>query len=86
MKPLVRKQNPFLKMFKTRNKADFSQESALKNIFRYIRLFAALAAIWLIVMLMISWYDPALHAIATFSSMFFVSTGRSWGVVEKIVH
>ncbi|MBW2972721.1 hypothetical protein KY359_06825 [Candidatus Woesearchaeota archaeon] len=52
---------------------------------RAVLLCAAMFVLWYIVMLLISWYDPALHLVATFSSAIMVGTGNSWGIVNRIV-
>jgi hypothetical protein len=63
----------------------FSTHFSLKNILRSIMLCACLFLLWYCVMLLINWYDPGFHLVATFSSAIMVSTGRSWGIVEKVI-
>lgn len=60
--------------------------SLLKHIAKALLLLASLAAIWLAVMLAISWYDPGFHLLAVSASAISVSTRKSWGIVEKFVH
>ncbi|MBW2965038.1 hypothetical protein KY363_06280 [Candidatus Woesearchaeota archaeon] len=48
-------------------------------------LCAVLFVLWYAVFLLTEWYDPVMHAIATLSSVFLVSTGRSTGILQKIV-
>jgi hypothetical protein len=93
----VRKQNPFLsaetrldvggKVYarKYYSSQDFSLKTTIQHIPKALMLCASLFLLWYIIMLMIDWYDPALHLFATFSSAVMVSTGNSWGVIEKII-
>jgi len=57
----------------------------LMHIARSFVLCASLLAIWYAVMLLMGWYDPGFHIAATALSAVMVSTGKSWGVVEKLV-
>ena len=57
----------------------------LEHVMRVSLLTIALGAIWLAVMLMIGWYNPELHLLATTSSTVMVGTGNGWGIVERIL-
>ena len=59
--------------------------SVLKTLAKALFLCASLFLLWQIVLLLIGWYNPTLHLLATFSSVITVSTGNSWGIIEKIV-
>jgi len=48
-------------------------------------LFTALFIVWSGVMFLVDWYSPVFHVFATFSSAFMVGTGKSWGVIGKVV-
>jgi hypothetical protein len=60
--------------------------SALRLVTRGLKLTLTLAAFWFIFLaFLIGVYDPALHALATGSSVFFTMTGKSAGVVQGMV-
>lgn len=60
--------------------------SALKLVTRGFKLTLTLAAFWFIFLaFLLGIYDPALHALATGSSVFFTMTGSGAGILEKMV-
>jgi hypothetical protein len=61
------------------------RKKQLLHIAKSLALCASLLAIWYAVMLLMGWYDPGFHILATAFSAVLVSTGKSWGVVEKLV-
>ncbi|MBI5880668.1 hypothetical protein HZB90_00900 [archaeon] len=58
----------------------------LLHIAKSFVLCASLLAIWYAVMLLAGWYDPGFHILATAFSAVMVTTGKSWGVIEKLVN
>jgi hypothetical protein len=54
------------------------------HIAKALALCAALSLIWYGVMLLVGWYDPGFLLLATASSAILVSTGQSWGIVQKL--
>ncbi len=56
-----------------------------KEIAKTAVLCVALSIIWLAVMGLVNWYNPAFHVVATLSSVVMVRTGNSWGILEKLI-
>jgi hypothetical protein len=60
------------------------RENPLKRVSKSLILCAAMCSIWLFVMMLVGWYDPGFHLIATFSSAALVALGIGGGVVERL--
>jgi hypothetical protein len=58
---------------------------SLRSFYRAFLLCASLFLLWYVVMLLISWYDPTMHLLATFSSAITVGTGNGDGIIEKLI-
>jgi hypothetical protein len=64
-------------------KAAFGTDA--EQIIRAALLVMSLAAVWWAVMLLIGWYNPEMHMLATASSALMASTGNGHGVVGRII-
>jgi hypothetical protein len=74
-------------LFLPENKMEFSvsYNPAVKHIVKSILMCASLFALWYIVLVLINYYNPAFHLIATFSSAVMVGMGKSWGLIDSIL-
>lgn len=63
-----------------------SYNPVIKHIGKAILMCASLFVLWYIVLMLINYYTPGFHLIATFSSAVMVSTGKSWGLIGDILH
>jgi hypothetical protein len=60
------------------------RESPLRRVSKSVLLCISMCAIWLFVMLIVGWYDPKFHLLATFSSAALAALGLGGGVVERL--
>jgi len=62
------------------------KQSPLRHVSKSVLLCAAMCAIWLFVMLLVGWYDPRFHLVATFSSAALAALGLGGGIVERLAN
>ena len=63
----------------------FIENPAIKHIAKAVLMCISLFILWYVVLVLINYYNPGFHLIATFSSAVMVSTGRSWGIINRIL-